>query len=323
MRMGIGRSSFLSFIVFAGLHFSGCKCPKSDGESAERSASAASSTAAAERDDALIPIVMGRGYFIEKGGDRYAVFNLRGAHSRDWPHPDQIALVDLKIYGASGLLGADQLALPAHFLYPVPLAYPTQRAWTVGPRVWPTDKTGWAIGQPYSLLFRHTYQVDDGVQVTEHVVDCVRVFEPPAALTPMNGVFASLALGVAALPGDTIQTITANGTFTLPPPAGQSLYDVALTYAPPGVAVVEIFSAPADAMGNPPSQLFVEPYLIYTEEITDPTKYTWRKRNIAGPYNGGNTYFLGVRFTEGANPPTTRTATFNGIQAHPGEPLWP
>jgi hypothetical protein len=330
MRFGPGHSLFTIFVVFASLQFSACRCPKSDCEAAHLHATDAISTSSDDRDDAMKPIVMGRGFFIDKGGDRFAVFSLRGAHSRYWPHPDQVSLVDLKIYGASGLLGADQLATPAHFLYPVPLAYPTQRSWEVGPRVWPTDRTVWAIGQPYTLLFRHTYQVDDGVHVTEHVVDSVRAFEPPTPLVPMNGVFAASA--TAHSPGDTIQTITVNGTFTLPPPAGQSLYDVALIYAPPGVARVEIFAAAADAMGNPPADLFPadlypasqsSPNFLYTEEITDPAKYSWRKRNISGPYNGADKYFLGVRFTEGANPPTTKVATFSGIQAHPSEPMWP
>ncbi len=331
MRVSLGSLSSIC-VVLAGFQFAGCASSQashvSSGDSSSHSDTEKS--AHSSRSYALTAHASGRGVFMSDNGQNYAEFWIHGTYSHSWQPPKKLSLLHVDVYGASGTLSASQLAVPSNFILSLPLAA-NERSWHLLPSEFPHSKTNWVSGQPYSLLFRTVYQVDDGGVVVQDIADIVRKVSTPSAQSSILAQFASGG-------GDNIATVVAHGTFTLGPPTGQSLYDVNLTYTPPGSALVEIFAGPADPMtGSPPQNLIppdgapnpeASPYFI-TNAITDPGTSGWTATGLEGPYDGTSTkYFIGIRVTTNydtstPDQPARRVGALNNIQAQPAQPIQP
>jgi hypothetical protein len=324
------RSLCFVCCLIVAVQLAACKSTTKKTDSAGSENAARVDSSSPGREHAMEAHVAGRGVFIENGAKHYASFWVKGAHSRNWPNPNQVSLLHIDVYGAPGMLGADELGLPAYFLLTVPLT-PNQRAWSLGPRDWPHDKTPWEKDKPYSLLFRHVFQVNDGSGNAQYITDVSKFFPFPSAAVTVNGIFPPEP-SASGQPGDTITSVISTGTFMLGPPVAQALYDVSLTYSPPGTARVEIFAGPASG-GNPPMDLIPPvtypaststPYFITSEEITDSVATAWTGTGMPGSYDGSATYCLGVRLTTSDGVVSRRIATYKNIQPQqPQQPMQP
>ena len=271
MRFSLSSLSLICSML-AGMQFEGCAGPMPGQEGGAKPSLRANAEKSAntKHNYGLISHAAGRGVFIEENSQRFAEFWIKGNYSHNWPLPKKLSLLHVDVYGASGTLTASQLGVPANFIVSHPLAA-NERSWHLSPNEFPHSKTNWSSGQPYTLLFRTFYQVDDGGFVVQDISDVVRKVSTPSG---QSSILAQFPAGG----GDNIASVVLHGTFTLGPPTGQSLYDVNLTYTPPGSALVEIFAGPADPVtGSPPQNLIPpdsdpnpegSPYFI-TNAITD------------------------------------------------------